>query len=143
MRPRKLILIVDRDEERLGLMRFRLDNWGFAVTSACCAGEAAELLKDGHFDLLSLWLPLEGLEGLLDAGHADDPAMATLAICPGRESQGDLCVDAFYTYQPQPAELKERIKVLTARKRGPLSRKPPQRATVVLTPQTAREGRVA
>ena len=67
MRPKKRILLVDRDENRLGILRFVLSTHYFRMFGAADALEARELLRAEYPEVLLLVWPLEqqSVEALL------------------------------------------------------------------------------
>ncbi len=115
MRPKKRILIAGASEDRVGVLRFLFLNKGYAVQTAQTSAEAAGLLEAGGFELLLYDLPLPGVEQLLaEAG------IPTIALCSGVKVAPDgLTADAVLWRGFSAAELVERVRVLTARKRGP------------------------
>jgi CheY-like chemotaxis protein len=140
MRPKKKILLLAPFEERLSTLRFLLATSGYAVTGVATAPEALELLRQQQFELLLLDLPTPGIDELLDAAHAIDPFMRSLAMCAnaGDITRG-LCADAIFQRRPTSADLLERVKILCCRKRGPYpQQKPPITAPVILSAEDAR-----
>ena len=126
MRPRKVILAVDDNEQILSVRSFLLDTRGYRVIQATNAAEALEVLRatpPGGLDLLLTDLLLPGMDGneLARRARALHPDLPTLIVsgtvnAPDRASsaQGFLPKGAC-----TPAELLERVRVLVARKRGP------------------------
>jgi hypothetical protein len=74
MRPRKLVLVIDLDEERLGLTRFLLENRGYRVVAEDAVGVVVKIEFDGDLiwvtssrgtlDLLTNPKPVELLEAV-------------------------------------------------------------------------------
>jgi two-component system, OmpR family, response regulator CpxR len=126
MRPRKVILCVDGNEQALSVRKFLLETRGYRVVCAGGAEAALEIFEAGGVDLVLSDLLLPGVDGnemvrrmkqhtpevpmLLLSGTVKDFARAGAA-------------DAFL---PKGAnntgELLERIRVLMVRKRGPKPR---------------------
>ena len=123
--PPKKILLVGSDEEQVGLLSYLLRTWGYHTFTASSAATAARSLllmpAETPVDLLVVLWPLDDAEELLRGfkrGHPDIPTLA-LAICE-QSVKFDSTVDsALCRGQCSSAEILERIKVLTARKRGP------------------------
>jgi CheY-like chemotaxis protein len=124
MRPKKKILLVGASEDRLSILRFMLDTNGFAVTAVVGAAAAIEQLRAQTYELLFCehW-PLPGIEHLLNQAYEIDPAMRSLVLAPGlTSSPAGLNTDAVLLRGGCSSfELLERVKILTARKRGPRS----------------------
>lgn len=126
MRPRKVILYVDVNEQRLSVRTFLLETRGFRVISAFDPAAALEILQHalpGTIDLLICDLDLKTMDGneLVRRAkqlHAGLPCM----IVSDTVSSFDraLAADVFLPKAANlPAELVERTRILTARKRGP------------------------
>jgi hypothetical protein len=122
MRPRKKILLVGASEDRLSILKFMLNTRGFAVTAVVGAAPAVEQLRAQTYELLLCehW-PLPGIEHLLNQAWEIDSAMHSLVLAPGlTASPAGLNTDAVLLRGGcSSSALLERVKVLTARKRGP------------------------
>ena len=126
MRPKKVILCVDSNEQTLAVRTFLLETRGYRVVSAMDAQSALEQLEgfeQGTVDLLLSDLLLTGMDGNELVRRAKDmhPLLPTL-IVSGTVTSYDraLAADAFLPKgASSPAELLDRIRVLVARKRGP------------------------
>jgi two-component system response regulator CpxR len=126
MRPKKVILCVDDNEQILSVRTFLLETRGYRVLTAPNSSEALEILGrivPGTLDLLIADLLLPGMDGneLVRRAKQMHPALPTL-IVSGTVNSYDraLAADAFLPKgAASPAELLERIRVLVARKRGP------------------------
>lgn len=137
MRPKKRILLVGASEDRLSILKFMLVTRGFAVASAVGAAAAVEQLRAESYDLLLCdhW-PLPGIEHLLNQAYEIDSATRSLVLAPAlATSPAGLNTDAILLRGGcSSAELLERVKVLTARKRGPRpTRKQPVAVPVMST----------
>lgn len=124
MRPKKVVLCVDADEDRLGRMRMVLETWGYHVDQCSDAVEALKLVEAAvgcGIDALIADAELLGAENLIARSRAVRPEMGTLLLdyssrygCVQTQASvylpGALCT---------PAEIRERLKVLVSRKRGP------------------------
>ncbi len=126
MRPKKVILCVDDNEQTLSVRTFLLETRGYRVLNAATAAEALEILErtaQGTLDLLIADLLLPGMDGneLVRRAKQMHPALPAL-IVSGTVTSFDraLAADAFLPKgASSPVELLEKIRVLVARKRGP------------------------
>ena len=126
MRPKKVILCVDDNEQTLSVRTFLLETRGYRVISVLTATEALDVLErsvPGTLDLLISDLLMPGMDGneLVRRAKQMHPLLPTL-ILSGTVSNYDraLAADAFLPKGAcSPVELLDRIKVLVARKRGP------------------------
>jgi CheY-like chemotaxis protein len=142
MRPKKKILLVGASEDRLSILQFMLVTNGFAVASVIGAAAAVEQLHAESYDLLFCdhWT-LAGVDHLLDQAYEIDPAMRSLVFAPYvATSPAGLNTDAVLLRgNCNSFELLDRVKMLTARKRGPRSiRKQPIAVPVSITPAVDR-----
>lgn len=126
MRPKKVILCVDGNEQVLSVRKFLLETRGYRVVCAA-NGQAAlhevERALPGQLDLLLVDLLLPGMDGneLVRRAKMLRPELPAL-ITSGTVGSFDraVCADGFLPKgASSPAELIERIRVLVARKRGP------------------------
>ena len=126
MRPKKVILCVDDNEQILSVRTFLLETRGYRVITALTSTEALDVLDrmvPGTLDLLIADLLLPGMDGneLVRRAKQIHPMLPTL-IVSGTVASFDraLAADAFLPKgAASPAELLEKIRVLVARKRGP------------------------
>ena len=135
MRPKKVLLCVMPDPEMLSMLSFMLTTNGYRVLTANTAVEAMVKFNGYHFDLLLVTQDQQNLapdslsgELLINRFKALQPGIHTLLFYEdGKlpiDSPADICVALPW----RAVELLERIKVITARKRGPAKgyiRKPP------------------
>jgi CheY-like chemotaxis protein len=134
MRPKKTILCVDNNEQTLSVRKFLLETRGYRVVSAASSAEAIHLFTTAPVDLVltDLGLPQmdgDALIGCLKEISPDVPMILISNIVrPGERSHradaflGKGCCSA--------AELIDRIRMMSARKRGP-------RKAVAVTPEYA------
>jgi CheY-like chemotaxis protein len=142
MRPKKVILCVDSNEQVLSVRTFLLETRGYRVLTAANAQQALEVIEQhvpGTLDLLITDLLLTGVDGNELARRAKQlhPLLPTL-IVSGTVHALDraLAADAFLPKGASSAsELLERIRVLVARKRGPKKQIPPATPAPQLVPQ--------
>ncbi len=126
MRPKKMILCVDDNEQTLSVRTFLLETRGYRVINATTSKEALEILErtvPGTLDLLIADLLMPGMDGneLVRRAKQMHPTLPAL-IVSGTVASFDraLAADAFLPKGAgSPVELLERIRVLVARKRGP------------------------
>ena len=121
MRPKKKILLVGDDADRVGILRYLLVTNHYAVVSAYSAAEARVILHEMTVELLFVVWPLDGALKLLEMARTDNAHIPTVVGSYDLESlpvgwAPDLTIGRG---QYCSAEILERVKVLTARKRGP------------------------
>lgn len=126
MRPKKIILCVDDNEQILSVRTFLLETRGYRVLPALSAHEALDQLRQvapGTVDLLLCDLMMPQMDGneLVRRAKQLHPGMPAM-IVSGTVQAADraLYADVFLPKGAcSPAEMIERIRVLVARKRGP------------------------
>lgn len=130
MRPKKVILIVDSNEQTLSVRTFLLETRGYRVLTASTPSEALETVErtgvvagPGTLDLMIADLLLPGMDGneLVRRAKQMYPTLPTLLVSGTVTSyERALAADAFLPKgASSPIELLEKIRVLVARKRGP------------------------
>ncbi|HTB98806.1 MAG TPA: response regulator [Terracidiphilus sp.] len=123
MRPKKVILCVDPNEQDLSVMKFMLTTNGYKVLSATNGDDAIALFGDHQVDLVLA----DGASAQMDgnqlvrklkmlAAHVPMLLLGDPQKMDGQMHAADVLV-AKKACSPQ--ELLERIKVMSARKRGP------------------------
>ena len=138
MRPKKKILLVGANEDHTGVLKFLLETHHYAATTVVSAAEAEQHLRAGFYDLLLIEYPLESIEHLLDQAYDLDSTMHSLVIAPKLRERPELRnASAVMVGNYCSAELLERSKVLTARKRGPKKFGPAIDRMVALAAQNA------
>ncbi|HEU5397955.1 MAG TPA: hypothetical protein VFV77_01635 [Gammaproteobacteria bacterium] len=116
MRPKKKIAVVDADADRAGILRFMLETNGYAAE--CFPGPKAAAPHLASFDCLVMhW---EGKA--LNRRRAPHVPVIVLAPQEGfrtiiAEAMGGY--DALIAKDVVASEFLERLKIITARKRGP------------------------
>ncbi len=126
MRPRKVILCVDDNEQTLAVRKFLLETRGYRVICCSSAAEALEVLEravPNSIDLLLCDLIMPQMDGTELVRRAKEmcPGLPTL-IVSGTVSafERGSVADAFLPKgASSPVELLERVRLLVARKRGP------------------------
>ena len=123
MRPKKTILCVDDNEQTLSVRKFLLETRGYRVYTAINGHDAIALFSTTHIDLVLTDLGLPQMDGNALIGHLKEispevPMILTSDIVrPGERAHR---ADAFLAKGCcTPSELIERIRVMSARKRGP------------------------
>jgi two-component system, OmpR family, response regulator CpxR len=126
MRPKKVILCVDNNEEVLSVRTFLLETRGYRVVPATNPYEALETIAKslpGSIDLLLSDLTMAQMNGneLVRRAKELHPALPAM-IVSGTVTAFDRAGSAD-VFLPKgacsPAELLERVRILVARKRGP------------------------
>jgi hypothetical protein len=112
MRPPRKILLIDRNEERRGVRAFALAVHGYRVTQAA---HPKAVRERSVFDLLI---------GVWPVGAFTAPCTPSLLIYGKGTGEAALDLAGVNTYACDPSmkDLLERVKILTARKRGPRPR---------------------
>ncbi len=126
MRPKKIILCVDDNEQTLAIRKFLLETRGYRVLSATGAKEALEIIEQytqGELSLLlcDLLMPqMDGVE-LIRRAREMQPGLPSLMVSGTVATMERGCgADVFLPKGAcSPVELLERVRVLVARKRGP------------------------
>jgi CheY-like chemotaxis protein len=123
MRPKKIILCVDDNEQELSVLKFMLATNGYRVISAQTGQEAIGLFSDHAVDLVLSDFGMPQMNGGQLIHKLKEMASHVPMILLGDPQRmgGELhCADALVAKRScTPHELLERIKVMSARKRGP------------------------
>jgi two-component system, OmpR family, response regulator CpxR len=123
MRPKKVILCVDDSEQDLSVLKFMLSTNGYRVLSASTGQEALGIFQENLIDLVLVDYAMPQMNGdqLVSklkqiAAHVPMMLLGDPQKMNGQIHAADVLV-AKKTCSAQ--ELLERIKVMSARKRGP------------------------
>ncbi len=123
MRPRKVILVVDGNEQVLSVRKFMLETRGYRVVDSADANGALERFAQGGIDLVLSDLLLPGMDGneMVRRMKAESPETPALLVSGTvKDFARANAADAFLPKGAvTPGELVERIKMLLVRKRGP------------------------
>jgi DNA-binding response OmpR family regulator len=124
MRPKKVILCVDSDESDLSLLRLVLWTNGYIAVPASTDAEARHIFNRGDRPIeLVLVAHRDDLDGIALVAElkAVRSSVPMILLCPPDTAARELCVaDAILDRRScSAAALLERIKVMSARKRGP------------------------
>jgi DNA-binding response OmpR family regulator len=132
MRPKKVILCVDDSEQELSVLKFMLATNGYRVMAAVNAQEAVGILAATQVDLALVGFTMQPSHGrpLVDRMKRTAPIVPVILLGDPLAHGAEIhMADAFLTRKNCSAqELLARIKVMSARKRGP--RKGSQRVMV-------------
>ena len=136
MRPKKIILCVDDNEQELSVLKFMLATNGYRVVSANNAQDAIGLFGEMTVDLVLSDYAMPQMNGDQLVNRLKQIASHIPMILLGDpQKMGDHLhgADALLAKKNcTPQELLERIKVMSARKRGPR-----KGSTRVVQPQLA------
>ena len=131
MRPKKVILCVDDNEQELSVLKFMLATNGYRVVSATNGREAINIFSETAVDLVLTDYSMPQMNGCQLVERLKQIAAHVPMILLGdpQKMAGEMhAADALLAKKScSPQELLERIKVMSARKRGP--RKGSQRQT--------------
>jgi len=109
MRPKKIILCVDDNEQELSVLKFMLATNGYRVVSAGTGQEAIGIFSELQVDLVLADFGMPQMNGLQLVDRLKQIASHVPMILLGDPLKMSC----------SPQELLERIKVMSARKRGP------------------------
>jgi CheY-like chemotaxis protein len=123
MRPKKVILCVDDNEQELSVLTFMLATNGYRVLSALNGQEAIGMFSENIVDLVLADFAMPQMNGDQLVGRLKQIASHVPMILLGdpQKMGSDIhSADALMPKKNHTAqELLERIKVMSARKRGP------------------------
>lgn len=123
MRPKKVILCVDDNEQELSVLKFMLSTNGYRVLSASNGREAMEIFAETAVDLVLSDYAMPQMNGDQLVNRLKQMASHIPMILMGDpQKMGDHMhgADALLAKKNCTShELLERIKVMSARKRGP------------------------
>jgi two-component system, OmpR family, response regulator CpxR len=123
MRPKKIILCVNDNEQELSVMSFMLNTNGYRVVPATNGLEAIELFSGMQVDLVLSDYTMPQMNGnqLVNRLKQIAPHVPMILLGDPQSMGGQIHVaDALIAKkQCSPQDLLERIKIMSARKRGP------------------------
>ncbi len=123
MRPKKIILCVDDNEQDLSVLKFMLATNGYRVVSACNGQEAIGIFADTAVDLVLTDFSMPMMNGdQLVRSLKQIASHVPMIVLGDPQKMGDhmQAADAVLVKKNcSPQELLDRIKVMSARKRGP------------------------
>ena len=123
MRPKKIILCVDDNEQELSELKFMLATNGYRVLSATTSEEAISVFTENTVDLVLADFTLPQINGcqLVDRLKLIAAHVPMIVLGDPQKMGGEIyAADALLAKKTcSHQELLERIKVMSARKRGP------------------------
>jgi len=123
MRPKKVILCVDDNEQELSVRKFMLATNGYRVLAATNGPEAIELFSETQVDLVLADASMSRMNGteLVERLKQIAPHVPMILLGDPQKMNHELNrADALLAKKNcSPQELLERIKIMSARKRGP------------------------
>ncbi len=123
MRPKKIILCVDDNEQDLSVLKFMLATNGYRVVSASNGQDAIGIFSETQVDLVLTDFAMPQMNGnqLVDRLKQIAAHVPMILLGDPQKMGGDIhAADALLAKKNcSPQELLERIKVMSARKRGP------------------------
>jgi CheY-like chemotaxis protein len=123
MRPKKVILCVDDNEQELSVLKFMLETNGYRVLSALNGQDALSAFADNAVDLVLADYAMPQMNGnqLVDRLKQIASHVPMILLGDPQRMGGEIHgADALLAKKNcSPHELLERIKVMSARKRGP------------------------
>jgi CheY-like chemotaxis protein len=123
MRPKKIILCVDDNEQELSVLKFMLETNGYRVVSATNGQEAIGLFADHSVDLVLADYAMPQMNGnqLVDRLKQIASHVPMILLGDPQRMAGEMhAADAVLAKKHcSSQELLERIKIMSARKRGP------------------------
>jgi len=123
MRPKKIILCVDDNEQELSVLKFMLETNGYRVVSATNGQDAIGIFTENSVDLVLSDYAMPQMNGnqLVDRLKQIASHVPMILLGDPQRMGGDMhAADALLAKKNcSPQELLERIKIMSARKRGP------------------------
>jgi two-component system, OmpR family, response regulator CpxR len=123
MRPKKVILCVNHNEEELSVLKFMLATNGYRVMPASTGHEAISVFKEAAVDLVLAEFSMPQMNGKQLVERLKTIAAHVPMILlgdPQAMNSGIQVADALLAKKNCTSqELLERIKIMSARKRGP------------------------
>ena len=123
MRPKKIILCVDDNELELSVLKFMLSTNGYRVVSASTGQEALGAFSEHQVDLVLADHAMPQMDGsqLVDRLKRMAPHVPMILLGDPQKAGSDVhSADAMLAKKGCSAQdLLERIKIMSARKRGP------------------------
>jgi two-component system, OmpR family, response regulator CpxR len=123
MRPKKIILCVDDNEQDLSVLKFMLMTNGYRVLAATTGQDAIALFADHQVDLVLTDLAMPNMSGdqlVLKLKQIASHVPMVILGDPQKMNGQIHGADALLAKKTcSPQELLERIRIMSARKRGP------------------------
>jgi two-component system, OmpR family, response regulator CpxR len=123
MRPKKVILCVDDNEQDLSVLKYMLTTNGYRVLAATNGQDAIALFADHQIDLVLSDYAMPQMSGdqLVQKLKQIASHVPMVILGDPQKMNGQVhCADALLAKKTcSPQELLERVKIMSARKRGP------------------------
>lgn len=123
MRPKKVILCVDDNEQDLSVLKFMLSTNGYRVLSANNGQEAVSIFAENLVDLVlaDFFMPQMSGDQLVNRLKQIASHVPMILLGDPQKMNGQIHgADALLAKKAcSPQELLERVKIMSARKRGP------------------------
>jgi len=123
MRPKKVILCVDDNEQDLSVLKFMLMTNGYRVLAATTGQDAIALFAENQIDLVLTDHAMPQMSGdqlILKLKHIASHVPMVILGDPQKMNGQIHGADALLAKKTcSPQELLERVKIMSARKRGP------------------------
>jgi len=123
MRPKKVILCVDDNEQDLSVLKFMLSTNGYRVLSANSGQEAVSIFAENLVDLVlaDFFMPQMSGDQLVSRLKQIASHVPMILLGDPQKMNGQIHgADALLAKKTcSPQELLERVKIMSARKRGP------------------------
>jgi two-component system, OmpR family, response regulator CpxR len=123
MRPKKIILCVDDNEQDLSVTKFMLVTHGYKVISATSAQDAIAVFADTPVDLVLADHSMPQMSGsqLVERLKQMAPHVPMILLGDPQKMNGEVhSADLLLTKKScSPIDLLERVKTMSTRKRGP------------------------
>jgi len=123
MRPKKVILCVDDNEQELSVLKFMLTTNGYKVVAATNGQEAIGAFQTNQVDLVLADFNMQPMKGdqVVHRLKAIASHVPMILLADSHTTGGEIHVaDALIAKKNcSPQDLLERIKIMSARKRGP------------------------
>ena len=123
MRPKKVILCVDDNEQDLSVLKFMLSTNGYRVLSANSGQEAVSIFAENVVDLVlaDFFMPQMSGDQLVSRLKQIASHVPMILLGDPQKMNGQIHgADALLAKKNcSPQELLERVKIMSARKRGP------------------------
>lgn len=136
MRPKKVILVVRADPDALSVLTYSLQINGYKVLPASTAADAVNIFTNSSVDLVLTDFAIEAIDGnqLITRLKQINNQIRMVQVCDLRAMEGQIFrADALISKYVSTAELLERMKIWTARKRGPRKETIPTRKVAECT----------
>lgn len=123
MRPKKIILCVNNNENELSVLKFMLETNGYRVISAANGQEAIDIFAETNIDLVLADFAMPQMNGsqLVERLKQLAAHVPMILLVDPQKMAGEMhSADALLAKKAcSPLELLDRIKTMSARKRGP------------------------